>query len=66
MKIQTCALKSIAAKLISSDYLEQKGNLSVLQSMPAIFQVVRKNGCQESWINRLKQKILRNFERYKS
>ena len=58
-----CAIKPIAAKLRSSYYLEQKGNLSALYSTSAVSQVVKKNGCQKSWINRRKQKILRKFER---
>lgn len=54
--MQTCAIKPIAAKLVSLDYLEQKENLSALQSTPAISQVVKLNGFQEYWINRRKQK----------
>lgn len=50
-----CAVKSGAVTLLSLDYLEQKGNLSTLQSTPIIFQEV-KNGCQKSWINRIKKK----------
>lgn len=50
MKIMCC--KPLAAKLISLDCLEQKGIFYLPPSISAIFQVTKKNTCQDSWINK--------------
>lgn len=50
--MKTMCCKPLAAKLISLDCLEQKGIFYLPPSISAIFQVTKKNACQDSWINK--------------